>query len=159
MFGKKEAAVVRINSILGPGSELQGSFIAQGSARVDGIVNGDVKVTGTLIVGSTGKIDGNVEAESIVIGGEVQGNVFAPLMAELTEKAKVTGDVTTKDIVLDDAAVILGKCNVYEDTADGKRKLVIPRSVKPSDRPVKRTAKEALQGAMGENKIDVSQVK
>lgn len=157
MFGKKEAAVVRINSILGPGSELQGSFMVQGSARVDGIVNGDVKVTGTLIVGSTGMIIGNVEAESIIIGGEVQGNVFAPLMAELTEKAKVTGDVTTKDIVLDDAAVIQGRCNVYEDTADGKRKLVIPRSAKPSDRSVKRTAKEALQGAMGEAKTNVNQ--
>ncbi len=154
MFGKKEAAVVRINSILGSGSDLQGNFNAEGSARVDGIVNGDVKVTGTLIVGSTGKICGNVEAEAVIIGGEVHGNIFAPQMAELTEKAKVTGDVTTKDIEIDDAAVLLGRCNVYEDTPDGKTKLVIPKSAKPSDRPVKRTAKEALQDALRETKAD-----
>lgn len=150
MFGKKETAVVRINSILGPGSELQGNFTAEGSARIDGTVNGDVKVGGTLIVGSTGKICGNVEAEAIVIGGEILGNVFAPQSAELTEKARVTGDVMTKDIMIDDSAVFQGKCNVYEDTPDGKMKLVIPRFAKPSDRAVKRTAKEALQDAFRE---------
>lgn len=145
MFGKKETAIVRINSILGPRSTLQGNFTAEGSARIDGNLCGDVKVTGTLIVGSTGKICGNVEAEAVIVGGEVQGNIFAPQMAELTEKAKVTGDVTTKDIEIDDAAVLLGRCIVYEDTPDGKTKLVIPKSAKPSDRPVKITAKEALE--------------
>ncbi len=154
MFGKKEAAVVKINSIIGPGSELNGDFTAEDSARVDGTVNGDVKVTGTLIVGSAGKICGNVYAEAAIIGGEVQGNVFAPQMTELTQKAKVIGDVTTKDIEIDDDAVLLGRCNVYEDTLDGNIKLVIPKSAKPSDRPVKRTAKEALQDALREIKVD-----
>lgn len=148
MFGKKEATTVRINSILGPGSDFQGSFTAQGSVRVDGVISGDVKVTGTLIVGSTGKICGNVEAEAVIIGGEVQGNIFAPMLAELTETARVLGDVTTKDIEIDEEAVLLGRCNVYEDTPDGKTKLVIPKSAKPSDRPVKRTAKEAVEDAL-----------
>ncbi len=150
MFGKKEAPIVRINSILGPGSKLQGDFTAEGSARVDGTLWGNVKVTGTLIVGATGKICGNVEAEAVIVGGEVQGNIVAPQMVELTEKAKVTGDVTTMDIEIDEQAVLVGKCIVYEETADGKTKLVIPKSVKPSDRAVKRTAKEALEKSFGE---------
>ena len=130
MFGKKETAVVRITSILGPGANVQGDFTAEGSARIDGIVKGKVKVTGTLIVGSAGKIYGDVEAESIVIGGEIQGNVFAPMGVELTQRAKVTGDVTTKDIEMDEEAVLVGRCNVYEETSDGKRKLVIPSFLK-----------------------------
>ncbi len=157
MFGKKEAAVVRITSILGPGANVQGDFTAEGSARIDGIVNGKVKVTGALIVGSAGKIYGDVEAESIVIGGEIQGNVFAPLGVELTGSAKVTGDVTTKEIDLDEEAVLVGRCNVYEETSDGKRKLVIPKMAKPSDRSVKRTAKEALQGVFSQDNAEEPQ--
>lgn len=150
MFGKKEAPIVRINSILGPESKLQGDFTAEGSARVDGTLCGNVKVTGTLIVGATGMICGDVEAEAVIVGGEVKGNIVAPQMVELTEKAKVTGDVTTMDIEIDEQAVLVGKCIVYEETADGKTKLVIPKSVKPSDRAVKRTAKEALEKSFGE---------
>ena len=72
MFGKKEAPIVRINTILGPESKLQGDFTAEGSARLDGMLCGNVKVTGTLIVGATGKIYGNVEAEAVIVGGEIQ---------------------------------------------------------------------------------------
>ena len=150
MFGKKEAPIVRINSILGPESKLQGDFTAEGSARVDGTLCGNVKIAGTLIVGSTGRICGNVEAEAVIVGGEVQGNIIAPKMVELTEKARVTGDVTTMDIEIDEEAVLQGKCIVYEETADGKTKLIIPKTVKPSDRAVKRTAKEALEKSFGE---------
>ena len=87
MFGKKESANIRINTMLGAGSEFAGGFTAEGSARVDGIVNGDVKITGTLILGSGGKINGSVTAEAAIIGGEVLGNVVAPKKADLTATA------------------------------------------------------------------------
>lgn len=150
MFGKKNTATIMINSILGPGSELQGCFTAQGSARVDGSVNGDVKVTGTLIVGATGIINGNVEAEAVIIGGEVLGNVIAPKEAELTATARVLGDVSTKDIYVDEHADFQGRCNIYQDESGKEPQYVIPKGVKPSDRPVKRTAKEALQDVFRE---------
>ncbi len=112
MFGKKESTNVKITSMLGAGAELQGDFINDGSARIDGTVNGDVRIKGMLILGSTGKISGNVEAESAVLGGEVLGNVLAPEKAELTDTARVLGDVTTKTIVIDENAVFQGRCNM-----------------------------------------------
>lgn len=147
MFGKKDT--VRITTMLGQGSDFQGSLSAEGSARVDGNVDGNVKVTGTLIVGSTGRISGNVEAEAAVIGGEVLGDVIAPEKAELTATAKVLGDVSTKVIVIDEHAVFQGRCNMYQKEQPAEIP-VIPKAVKPSDRPVKRTAKEALQEALRE---------
>ena len=155
MFSKKDIATVKINSILGPGSELQGSFCTQGSARVDGLVNGDVKITGTLIVGSAGKINGNVEAEAVIIGGEVLGDVIAPVKAELIGSAKVLGDVTTRVIVIDENAVFQGNCNMFQGDEASKEKEQPLKPVKPSDRPVKRTAMEALQDALRDVKEEI----
>lgn len=152
MFGKKDNASIRINTMLGTGSEFAGGFTAEGSARVDGIVNGDVKITGTLILGSTGKINGNVTADSVIIGGEIVGNVMAPTKADLTATAKVLGDVTTKVIIIDENAVFQGNCFMYQELPGKTEEQTIPKLVKPSDRPNKRTAKEALQDALREVK-------
>lgn len=152
MFGKKENANIRINTMLGAGSEFAGGFTAEGSARVDGIVNGDVKITGTLILGSGGKINGSVNAEAAIIGGEVLGNVVAPRKADLTATARVLGDVTTKVIIIDENAVFQGNCFMYQEVKEKEEKPEIPKGVKPSDRPNKRTAKEALQDALREVK-------
>lgn len=146
MFGKKEPAVVVINSILGPGACFEGSLTAEGSVRIDGRITGDVKVTGTLIVGSAGVVTGNIDAEAVVIGGEVCGNITAPLKAELIDRAKVKGDITTNEIEIDDTAEFLG--TMYQHGEDSTVKAAIPRTAKPSDRPMQRTAIEALKQAL-----------
>lgn len=118
MFGKNESTNVKFTTMLGPGSDLQGDFYAEGSARVDGNVNGNVKVTGMLILGPDGRISGNIEAEAVVLGGEVLGNVLAPERAELTATARVSGDVTTRIIVIDEHAVFQGRCSMNLPASD-----------------------------------------
>ena len=73
----KKNQQITITTIIGAGAECDGDFTAQGSARIDGRVNGNVKVTGTVIVGTAGAINGNIEAQAAMIGGEVIGNVSA----------------------------------------------------------------------------------
>lgn len=145
MFGKKNTEV-KISTLIGRGSELQGDFKAAGSARVDGKVNGNVTVEGTLIVGSTGAVSGNVEAEAVLIGGEVTGDIIAPSKAELTETAKVWGDVTTAVIVIDEHAVFQGRCNMNQEVPEKKAK---PNNAKAA-RVGKRSAKAAIEEALKE---------
>lgn len=118
MFGRNENTSEKITTMLGPGSDLQGSLYAEGSARVDGNVNGNVTVTGMLILGSAGRISGDVTAEAVILGGGVLGNVTAPERAELTATARVSGDVTTRVIVIDEHAVFQGRCNMDLPAAD-----------------------------------------
>lgn len=152
MFGKKEAATIMINTIIGPGCVAEGGFRAEGAARVDGCVNGDVKITGTLIVGASGKITGNVEADAVIVGGEILGTVTAPKEAELTATAKVMGEISTREIFVEEGAQFLGRCLVYQEDPVAEPQYVIPRAVKPSERTDRRTAKEALQDALREQK-------
>lgn len=77
-------------------------------------------MAGSLIVGSTGRIEGDVEADSIIIGGEINGDVTVQGKAELTATARVIGDIRTSLIVIDEKAVFQGKCDM--NIATGKTK-------------------------------------
>lgn len=145
MLSSKEKQV-QISTLIGKGSELAGDFTAHGSVRIDGKVNGDVTVTGALIVGSTGSISGNVSAKSIVIGGEILGEVKAPEKTELTATARVLGDISTGVIVIDENAIIQGKIDMNQAAPDKKAK---SRSVKAA-RTGKKSAKAAIAEALKE---------
>lgn len=138
---------VRINTLIGKGSEIAGNFSAQGSARIDGKIVGDVTVTDVLIVGATGSISGNVSAKAVVVGGVVLGDVTAPEKIELTATAKVLGDISTKIIVIDENAIFQGSCNMNQSDADKKARPKVAPNVM---RAGKKSAKEALEEALKE---------
>lgn len=145
-MGNKEKQV-RINTLIGKGSDVAGNFSAQGSARIDGKIVGDVTVTDALIVGATGSINGSVSAKSVVVGGVVLGDINAPEKIELTATAKVLGDISTKVIVIDENAIFQGSCNMNQSDADKKAKQKVSPNVV---RAGKKSAKEALEEALKE---------
>ncbi len=146
MLNNKEKQV-QISTIIGKGTELEGDFNVQGSARIDGKVNGNLTVTGTLIVGATGNISGNVTAKAVVIGGEIIGDVCAPEKAELTATARVLGDVTTGIIVIDENAIFQGRCNMNQEAPDKKIK---GKTLKAAARAGRKSAKAAIAEALKE---------
>lgn len=135
----------RITTIIGNGAECNGDFNAEGSVRIDGVVNGNVTVTGVLIVGATGQVNGDVTATSTVIGGEVYGNVNITEKTELISTARIIGNITTQLIVIDEHAIFQGSCNMNQDE-NSKR----PRPSFKASRDGKRSSKEALDKALKE---------
>lgn len=141
----KKSEQITITTIIGKGAECKGDFSAQGSARIDGHVDGNVTVTGKLIVGTTGVINGNVEAQAAMIGGEVIGSVNAPERTELTASARVIGDISTAVIVIDEKAVFQGSCNMNQETSAKK-----PKTAMRAARAGKKSAKAAIAEALRE---------
>lgn len=134
-----------ITTLIGRDAECNGDFAAKGSARVDGCINGNVTVTGTLIVGVTGSINGDITAQSAIIGGEVIGNVTSAERTELTQTARLIGDINTEIIVIDEKAIFQGGCNMNQETG-GKRPKPAARTVRAG----RKTAKEAIAEALKE---------
>lgn len=143
MLGKKNEEV-KISTLLGKDTECVGDFTAKGSVRLDGKINGDVTVTGALIIGASGSVSGNITAESVVIGGEVMGNVAAPEKAELTETAKVLGDISTKVIVIDEHAIFQGKIDMNQEVP-GKKPKPNAKVIRAGRKSAKAAIAEALK--------------
>lgn len=99
-----------MNTILGPGSVLQGDLKIQGYARLDGDLKGDFCATGNLIIGSNARVLGNVKAKNAIICGIVEGNVDVAQGVTLQENAVVLGDIRAQHLKVEDTAIIQGHC-------------------------------------------------
>ncbi len=120
MFGSRKETNVdttleQVGTIIGPGAVLDGPLTTKDSARIDGIVKGNVTISGALIVGQEGKITGTVSCLNAYVAGEINGNVSAPQgKVEISDTGKVIGDVSCKGIVIDENAVFHGKCDMTD---------------------------------------------
>ena len=104
----------KISALIGKGVVNKGSFEADGAARIDGTVNGDVSVSGRLVLGREAVVNGNITAESILLGGKVQGNVTVRDRADLLSTARLQGDLTAGILVVDKGAFFCGQCRMEE---------------------------------------------
>ena len=66
---------------------------------------------GQITVGENARIIGDCYADSIIIHGRVEGNIFARSYCGLMPSAKVNGEIDTKAFELKEGAVY-GQCKV-----------------------------------------------
>ena len=97
-------------------------------------------------------VTGDVQAASVLIGGEVTGNITAPEKAELTASAKVLGDIATKVIVIDEHAVFQGKIDMNQTVPDRKGKARTAKAVRAGRKSAKAAIAEALKEVEEEEK-------
>lgn len=147
---------VQITTIIGKGAECNGDFNADCSVRIDGTIQGNLTVAGMAIIGAFGYINGNVNAQTVIIGGEVTGNVNAPVRVELTTTARVIGDITTGSIVIDEKAIFQGRCDMNQEP-HGRRQRLSGRALKASKKSAKAAIEEALREVEEADKVETEQ--
>ncbi|MCS7231480.1 MAG: polymer-forming cytoskeletal protein [Elusimicrobiota bacterium] len=111
MFAKKSLNVPKeIETIIGEGTVFQGSIKSKGSVRVDGKLEGNIIEAVQVIVGSKGYVQGDITAQSVIIGGKVNGNVTATESIELQPGAQLLGDIHTSTLSIGEGAIFEGHC-------------------------------------------------
>ncbi len=104
-----------INSIIGHGSELKGEFKFEGVLRIDGIFSGELKSDGKVIIGQTGHVKTDLKAGTIVIGGLVEGNVYATKQVTLLPTGQLLGDIITPSLIVEEGVIFEGNCIINKD--------------------------------------------
>src|SRR4030095_2858306 len=90
--------------------------------RVDGGFSGKINSSGgTLIVGSGGQVDANIEVSVAQIHGVVTGDIVASDRVELGRAAKLTGNITTPSLVIEQGAVFEGSCKMTQAKANADK--------------------------------------
>src|SRR4028118_1154835 len=104
-----------LSGFVGNGTTLTGEANFKGRLRVDGHLSGRVSSQdGTLIVSTGGQVDADVEVSVAQIYGTVVGNVTATKRIERGRVAKVTGDIQTPALVIENGAVFEGSCRMQQ---------------------------------------------
>ena len=102
----------KLDTILGPGSNLEGDLSAKGNLRIDGTFIGKLKVEGSLIVGKDGVLEGEFHTKNAIISGSLKGKLFVEEKAEFHSGAKFDGELSCKGLVVEDGVVFDGLCRM-----------------------------------------------
>ena len=97
MFKRKPNKNLKIETLVGAKTRINGDIEFSGGLHLDGYVNGnvrgDLEAGATLWVSEEGGIEGSVTVSHIVLNGLVKGDIHATGRVDLGEKARVLGSV------------------------------------------------------------------
>lgn len=106
MFGrKKKKPHGMLNTFIDDGTEIEGKYVCSGTVMIDAKLRGEITAKDTLVIGPQGVVHAAVHATTVVIKGEVIGNVTATERVELGSSARVTGDIESPVLVMEAGAV------------------------------------------------------
>jgi cytoskeletal protein CcmA (bactofilin family) len=104
-----------LTGFVGNGTTLTGEANFKGMLRVDGGLSGRVSsADGTLIVSTNGRVDANVEVAVAQIYGTINGDIIASKRIEMGRVAKVTGNIQTPALVIENGAIFEGSCRMVQ---------------------------------------------
>lgn len=98
-----------LNALLGPGSVVEGKLSFKGQVRIEGTFTGEITTTDLLIVGETAKVSANINCGSVVVNGEVIGNIKASESIELHKPARVKGNLAAPALSIEKGVVFEGQ--------------------------------------------------
>jgi len=87
-------------SILAAGLTIEGKIEGSGNFRVVGRFKGTVKVNGELTIEPGAFIEGEITAESVLVAGDVRGQIAAASRVEFKDSGTLIGDVKASSVIV-----------------------------------------------------------
>lgn len=97
--------------LIGKGIMVRGEISGTGDLHVAGRMEGKVTLTGTLVVEEGAELEADVRATTIVVGGQVRGNLMAAARIELLPSGRLHGNCRARSLVVREGALLNGRIN------------------------------------------------
>lgn len=104
-----------IRAFLGEGTEFKGVISFEGTVRVDGVLEGEVITDDTFIIGTAAKVKAEVKAGIVIVMGRMEGKIEAKEKCEVRVGSRVSGEIFTPSIYIEEGAVFEGSCHMTGD--------------------------------------------
>ena len=143
MFGRKKGTETAPASpeigLLGAGTRFEGTIRFRGTLRLDGTVRGDIRSEqgsgSVLVINRNAAVAGSVVSDSVLISGELQGNVIARQSVEIFRDGRLKGDIYTSAIMIESGAEFQGGCHMLRDLPAGQREPLLQKVLGNLDAP------------------------
>ncbi len=114
-----EALPIRSNkvSVIGPTLVFKGELEADEDLVIEGQVEGTIAHhKKRLTVGKLGRVKADIDASSVIVEGQLIGDIHGEEVVKLASGADVTGNIFCRRIVIEDGARFNGKIDTEERT-------------------------------------------
>ena len=115
-----------IHTLLGRGTSFEGKLTFEGTVRIDGRLTGEVFSDDVLVVGEGAQVKAKIEVGTLIVEGNIEGNIHATQLVELHAPARVHGNIETPQLFIDKGVIFEGSCKME---GIGKKK---PEGPKPT---------------------------
>jgi len=116
---------------IGKAVKVVGQIFSREDLYIDGEVEGTVEaLEHKLTIGPNGTVRATIKAREAVALGTIQGNVEATEKIEIRKDAKLTGDIRTARIIIEDGAYFKGSIDIVKpEPAKGQVKAQAAQAV------------------------------
>ncbi|HEX7115270.1 MAG TPA: polymer-forming cytoskeletal protein, partial [Steroidobacter sp.] len=106
-------------SVLAAGLTIEGKIEGAGHVRIAGQFKGDIHVQGNLTIEAGAKVTGGVRANTVVVGGELEGNIDAASRVELLQTGILNGDLKAGSLTVAAGSRMRGRAEFGWDEKAG----------------------------------------
>jgi cytoskeletal protein CcmA (bactofilin family) len=100
---------------IGKAVKVSGNIYSREDLYVDGELEGSVEaMEHKLTIGPNGTVKATIKAREVVVLGAIHGNVEATDKIEIRKDAKLTGDIRTARIIIEDGAYFKGSIDIVK---------------------------------------------
>lgn len=129
---------------IGKSLHIKGELSGNEDLTIEGRVEGKIVLNGqNVTIGQNGRVTAEIQAKSVLVGGDVKGNITADDKVEVAATGTMLGDIRAPRVVLADGAHFKGSIDMDVRSAAGARPTVPPPSkpavspsISPSGSPV-----------------------
>jgi cytoskeletal protein CcmA (bactofilin family) len=109
---KLSSPTEEISAFLGKETIFEGKMTFEGVFRLDGKFEGEIFESGTLIVGETAVVKGKIGVNTLIINGQVEGEVYVQSRVEIHSTGKLLGNLSTPIITIAEGGIFDGHCKM-----------------------------------------------
>jgi cytoskeletal protein CcmA (bactofilin family) len=103
---------------IGAGTAVRGQVAAREDLWIDGQLEGEAQAPAhQIVVGASGRVRGELRARSVVIEGELIGDLRAEHQATLRAGARMLGDIRSPRVVLEEGCHYTGRIDMVPEGA------------------------------------------
>ncbi len=111
-----------VDAFLGKGSKVVGTLTFSGPVEIGGVVEGELNAQDKLTIAEGATVSAKVNGGEILVKGTVNGDITASKRLSLKRPARVTGNITTAVLSIEEGVVFEGKCTMAgSPSSDSKR--------------------------------------
>ena len=65
-----------------------------------------------MFISKTGSVKAEIKVNTVIVEGEVNGNITATELVDLRSTARLFGDIKAEKLIVAEGVVFVGKCDV-----------------------------------------------
>jgi cytoskeletal protein CcmA (bactofilin family) len=101
--------------MLAEGTSFKGKMFFRGEVRLGGHVEGHIVSDDDLIIEESAVIEADIHGMNVQVSGQIKGNIKTQGVLILTPTARMTGNIQTPHLVVEDGAVLHGNVSIEEE--------------------------------------------